>query len=612
MEGTVLPFIEDPDFYKKILKKKEFYKSEFSNLQQHQFFIKNYMNMLSKYNTLLLFHSVGTGKTLSAIKIAENFYDTHKIVIFVKNKYIEVNFINEINKFSNPSLLKKITFYTYSKLGSINKLNNSLIIIDEAHNITGNNSYTSLLDILRKSYQTKLLLLTATPMFNNIMPIFDIINIMLSQENLKPIEGEEKRNAITFKKIDGIDEKIPYVLESFKNKLYTYLKGKVSVVSSVFNKKDFPKRNFINKSTPSNNVHALLYCEYMSPLQQEIYIQNISNTGVLYKNLSDISTLVLPDKSFGEESLKKWKNRTGFLKENTLKTYSTKLYSLLKNVKEGNGVHFIYSNYLETGTNIIKNILLENGFVNYTKRSNGKTFIDFSKPMSVQKKKSILSILNSEVNKNGDLIRVIIGSPVVSEGITFKSIRHVHIVEPYWNLSRIEQVIGRGARYLSHNYLEPRESIVNIYLYCSLLKNNTGIDFSKYILSYTKQDSINKVEEWMKSISINNRIIKGKFKKEDTTYELKIHDNEKYEMLKNIIFTILKKGVLFEKEAFTKASKYKKEIIEVLYDIINDQIEFLNINNRPSILHATKEYYIVSPIDKRSTPLLQEQLNDKF
>lgn len=610
------PFIDDPDFYDKIIHKKEFYKTDFSKLQQHQFFVKNYMNILSKYNSLLLFHSVGSGKTLSAIKIAENFKDTYNIVIFVKNNYIELNFINEINRFS-PSLItnKKVVFHTYSEFKNIKKLSNSLIIIDEAHNVTGNNNCKLLVNILKSSYQTKLLLLTATPMFNNVMPIFDIVDIMMSQDSMELISKDDKHKAIKFRKIEGIEEKVPYILDDFREyRLYNYLKGRVSFVD-IKDNDNFPERKYISKLTPKNNVNAELYCDYMSPIQIELYKLNISNPGVLYKNLSDISTLVLPDKTFGEKSLKKWKGNTSFLNEKTINKYSTKLYSLLKNIKTKDGVHFIFSNYLETGTNIVKNMLIENGFKQHSKRiqSNFPVFFDFSKPLTPNKKQYILNILNSKDNRDGDIIKIIIGSPVISEGITFKSIRNIHILEPYWNLSRIEQVIGRGARYLSHTYLSKSKNKVNIHLYCSLLKDNTGIDFSKYILSYTKQDSINKIHNWLKNISVNRSVNKESLKIDNSTYEMKIHDNEKYQFIKSSILDTLKKGIIFNKNSFTKSyPKYKKEIIEVLNDIIVDKYEFLNINNRTSILHATRDYYIVSPIDKHSIPILQEPFNLKF
>ena len=40
-------------------------------LEPHQMFIKNFMSFQTPYNSLLIFHGLGTGKTCSAIGVAE-------------------------------------------------------------------------------------------------------------------------------------------------------------------------------------------------------------------------------------------------------------------------------------------------------------------------------------------------------------------------------------------------------------------------------------------------------------------------------------------------------------------------------------------------------------
>ena len=55
-----------------------------------------------------------------------------------------------------------------------------------------------------------------------------------------------------------------------------------------------------------------------------------------------------------------------------------------------------------------------------------------------------------------------------SEGLSFKSIRQIHIMEPFWHLTRKRQVIGRGIRYGSHNRLQIEEQNVQVYNYISV------------------------------------------------------------------------------------------------------------------------------------------------
>ena len=68
-------------------------------------------------------------------------------------------------------------------------------------------------------------------------------------------------------------------------------------------------------------------------------------------------------------------------------------------------------------------------------------------------------------NKNGQIIKVILGSRVAGEGLDFKNIRDIHILEPWYNLSRIDQAVGRAIRNCSHIDLPFSERNVNVYLY---------------------------------------------------------------------------------------------------------------------------------------------------
>jgi hypothetical protein len=52
-----------------------------------------------------------------------------------------------------------------------------------------------------------------------------------------------------------------------------------------------------------------------------------------------------------------------------------------------------------------------------------------------------------------------------AEGINLRNTRYVHVVEPYWNMVRIEQVIGRARRICSHNDLPVEMRTVQVFMY---------------------------------------------------------------------------------------------------------------------------------------------------
>jgi hypothetical protein len=56
-----------------------------------------------------------------------------------------------------------------------------------------------------------------------------------------------------------------------------------------------------------------------------------------------------------------------------------------------------------------------------------------------------------------------------AEGINLRGVRQVHVMEPYWNDVRIQQVIGRAARTKSHDHLPPSERAVTVYRYVAVM-----------------------------------------------------------------------------------------------------------------------------------------------
>jgi hypothetical protein len=70
-------------------------------------------------------------------------------------------------------------------------------------------------------------------------------------------------------------------------------------------------------------------------------------------------------------------------------------------------------------------------------------------------------------NKKGKICRVFMITQSGAEGISLSNVRQVHIMEPYWNYVRLDQVKGRAIRICSHADLPPAERHVDTYIYIS-------------------------------------------------------------------------------------------------------------------------------------------------
>ena len=109
------------------------------------------------------------------------------------------------------------------------------------------------------------------------------------------------------------------------------------------------------------------------------------------------------------------------------------------------------------------------------------------------------------IDVSGEIIKVVIISQAGSEGLDFKAIRQVHILEPWYNVNRIEQIIGRGVRNFSHKDLPFYKRNVQIFLYGTILKNaeEEAADLYIYRISELKAVKIGKVTRLLKQTAVD-------------------------------------------------------------------------------------------------------------
>jgi len=654
--------IQDQDFYKSIATKKEYFDNRVSNisnyncLQPQQKFLANFINPLTNYNSVLIYHSVGVGKTLSAISIAENFKFTYNILVIVKNKLIELNFKKELlgicSNYTDPKDINKYyKFITYGtivndiKNGTLKNVNNTIIIIDEVNNILGNDTYVYLNKLLKKSKNFKTVLLSATPIYDNIIDVFELCNLL--NDTLPTRSAVFRQNLLTNSSTFSNSENI------FKTNVNQFtpkgrklvldsLKGKVSYL--IIDPSFFPKKEIvgtpISKMKGSINIYKTNMSTFQDTIYQKVYKDNI-NSNVLFNDASNVLTMVYPDSSYGTvgfiKNIKKNKNKD-FLKLENILMYSSKIHSILVNIKKSPGPCFIYSNYVNNGgTSLIKEVLLMNGYSLYNTNNDKPKFIVLDDTIDYSKRTKIIHKFNNKDNAYGNIIKIIVGSPVISEGITLKSIRQIHILEPYWNLSRIEQIIGRGIRFKSHNFLDPAERNCKIFLHVANSKKfGNTIDYFKYELSEQKDIIIKDLEYNIKTIAVDCTLNKSRNKLNsleydytrecqyklcnylcpyenavtdkitNDTYDINIHDKKKYIYILNKIKELYKQGHIFSLSFIvnyirTNQNSIEKEnIYYVLTDIIDNNIKISNPLNINCYILPVKKYYIAIPITATS------------
>ena len=116
-----------------------------------------------------------------------------------------------------------------------------------------------------------------------------------------------------------------------------------------------------------------------------------------------------------------------------------------------------------------------------------------------------IKMLTMDDNADGSKIKVVLISQAGSEGVDLKFIRQVHIIDPWYNMNRIEQIIGRAVRNCSHKKLPFSQRNVELYLYGTLLKNNEeeSADLYVYRLAELKAVQIGNISRVLKSIAVD-------------------------------------------------------------------------------------------------------------
>ena len=132
--------------------------------------------------------------------------------------------------------------------------------------------------------------------------------------------------------------------------------------------------------------------------------------------------------------------------------------------------------------------------------------------------KKARNTFNSFENRNGELLKVILGTRSVMEGVSFRNVKQVHITEPWWNESRIEQILARASRFCSHSNLPADEQFVDIYRHYSVLPSADDAD----VMSMFADIGISYNFRQLATFGIEQKMLMSSIKKQAINTELEL------------------------------------------------------------------------------------------
>lgn len=525
-------------------------------LQLPQQFLSEFINPRTPYMGILVYHRIGSGKTCTAIRIAEKWKQYKRIVVVVpaslknnfrnelrslcaENNYLKDNERKEIaNLHPTDKRYKEIIeksderideyyeIYSYNKFveGVQEKtlnLKNALLIVDEVQNMVseGGSFYKALYDTIHSSPKDlRIVLLSATPMFDKPNEIALTMNLLRLPKEIPVGRDFDKKFIKTTIKKNGETNHHVKNIDLFKK----YVKGYISFFRGA-PPVAFPKMTIKYVKCEMTEFQYSAYTRVLANEENELHntkkfkktLKSLKSLNVsdlpnnFYIGTRVISNIVFPNRKINDEGFDSLTDKRIL---NDLPKFSCKFAEIMERINKCGGKIFVYSSFKEFGgIKSFARILEAFGYKDVVHEGEGrKRYAVWSGDENITLKEKIKAIFNMKSNIKGTKLKIILGSPSIREGVSLTSVRQVHVIEPYWNKSRLDQVIGRASRFCSHKDLEEGSRNVKVYIYVSVapkygIKKDVPETIDQYIqhLSMEKDKVIKTFERAIREVAID-------------------------------------------------------------------------------------------------------------
>ena len=422
------------------------------DLQEHQQRVSDRVS--GEDPRLLVYHGLGSGKSLSAIAAAEAAQKVHGgnygVVVPAS---LRGNFQKELAKFapgSNPEILS----YSGLALGKKFQQPPDTLVMDEAQRLRNPESAASRAARAAAQQAKRLVLLSGTPITNSPSDMANLIS-MLANKELTPKQFEER--------YVGYKSKFPGLIPWLRGAQWgevPYVKNEKELRKLLEGRVDYQP----SKTPEGVDVQEEQIKVPLSKAQQKIQkaIRTKVPPGFLWKL----------DQEFplSREELAKMNSFLNGMRQVSLSTQSfradrdplkafdqsSKLQTAMANLQKAlesdeRKKALIYSNFVESGVNPYAAALERAGIPHGI----------FHGGISPEARQKALKEYNEGKS------RALLIGPAGAEGISTKGTNLIQLLDPHWNEARIQQARGRGLRFDSHAGLPEDLKNVQVQRYLS-------------------------------------------------------------------------------------------------------------------------------------------------
>ena len=506
---------------------------------------------------------------------------------------------NNIHFHSFATITHLLGAYKPLKASDPNFLKDSLIIIDEIHQIfkplpNQKKEHDALKDFLLNVNNeglknTKFLILTATPGGNK-EDIIMLLN-MIRKVNTPKIELPNLENEESQKKFsDDIRGLISYFDASLDftkfPKLYQYPLHTTFMSSITEGNNSGNMNNSNSSSKKKQNKPDKQFLKYLEKLK-EVTEENKDYEGLMnknelnkyYKTLRKYSNMLFNHTD--DMSLNEFSSKMPYMFEKIESNQKQKHYiysAFFESRGFGQSVvgigkllekHMEYKKFTLSQANTIKNLKDIGKDKRYivigTTNLGDKSDSDIKKELL--KVKKLLKFYNDPINKNGEYIQVLLASKQFNESIDLKAVRHMHIFEPLVSWIARKQLLGRAVRHCSHSNLDQSEWNVKLHEYISEKPHDITMynpEFLQKEISFMNSE----IEKQNREMAEHN--VKSKTKSNKGSCNFGQYDKHRVKRKKEIIKTLEKR----KKELETMLQNKEVEMIDSkVYNIAKDKFK---------------------------------------
>eukprot|EP00899_Mesostigma_viride_P023758 jgi/Mesvir1/4567/Mv01232-RA.1 len=168
------------------------------------------------------------------------------------------------------------------------------------------------------------------------------------------------------------------------------------------------------------------------------------------------------------------------------------------------GKHYVYSYFNVHGIADLAKVLSAIGYSRFTPGGPlppRKRFAVLDGETTEGQLKAFREVFNSDANKRGELLQIVLARRRYNEGLDLKAVTDVHIMEPLVNANSEKQAIARAVRHCSHKALPKAEWKVRVHRYFAVPPGSSSS--SRQVLDKIPADKVQMMRQ-MVQLKLDN------------------------------------------------------------------------------------------------------------